>query len=186
MTWWTPIRFDYGIGITDVVCIEGVVLDVGKRSGEHASRYLTEYANVGIPYALSHHLLSRIAGSSSFSVSYKRHKMNDRYMWINMNMTEGLQIRRLSLTEGVEGGDRYEEMALRPTSARDLLDGSVRMVTCNLFITLRNSIALSRSVGLQDIPANTPSTVTTKIVACHVTKEPARAKPADIGRAKRL
>lgn len=67
-TWWASIRFDYGIDITDMVRIEGCVLDAGTRSGPMADRYLVQYANVGIPLSTSRHLMSRIAAASAFAI----------------------------------------------------------------------------------------------------------------------
>lgn len=186
VTWWTSVRIDYGIGITDVVCIEQAVLDVGRRSGEHAGRYLTEYANIGVPVALSQHLLRRIAEASAFTVSYKKHSINERYTWLNMNVTDGLTYKLLEKAESVDGGDGYEEIILRPITTASLIGGEARMVSCNVFLTLGNSITLSRSMPLADVPGTTPSTVTTKVVACHVTKGEPQAKPGEIGRSKRL
>lgn len=61
------MRFDYGIGISDMPCIEGCALDIGNRLGAMADRYLVEYANIGIPKAIATHILNRISTASLFA-----------------------------------------------------------------------------------------------------------------------
>lgn len=185
VTWWTSIRFDCGIGITDVVCMEDVVLDVSRRSGEAGSRYLIEYANVGIPLSLSSHLLHRIADMSLYAVSYKNNSVHDRHMWINVNMVEGIRIKSLQKTEQSDEEGTYEGLSLTPVPTQRLLDSPSRSMACNMFFTLGNSLTLSRSVDLSDIPNTTPSTVTMKMVGLHVTQDTPNSNPVSISRGKK-
>lgn len=59
VTYWTGSRFNYDVGTTDVMCIEGgCAVDInGKRSGQAADRYLDhQYAQVGIPMSMMIHI----------------------------------------------------------------------------------------------------------------------------------
>lgn len=185
VTWWTSIKFDYGIGITDVLCMEHVVLDIGKRSGEASSRYLQEYANVAIPTGLSNHLLHRLTVAASYQMQYKKNIINGKYMWINMNMTDGLSIKSALYRREVEEGEEYESLVISPLLASDMLNTPSRAVSCNLFFTVGNSMTLSANIQPHEMKHTSVTTITTKIVAIHVTSKEPEVQPIAVGQAKR-
>lgn len=78
----------------------------------------------------------------------------------------------------------YESLTIVPMQVNSLLDSTSRAMMCNLFFTMGNSLTPSKSVH-RYINATTPSTVTTKIVALHVTESDSVVNPATISRGKK-
>lgn len=156
---WSPIMFDYRVGLSDVVAIDGCMLDVGVREG--ADRYLSEYVSVGIPAGVMRVLRKTINSGARFKLNWKKSVIKDGYRWISVSIREGMEFK--FLTNGNE-----TEKSLTRASVNKIRADEGNVVSAIIFICVGATMRVKRGTELADLASDTAGSISPKLIGCHM------------------